>query len=224
MMVALQPPLYTFIDEGGNTVFTDKGTRFFTMTSVTMCRPFPIESQLTELRFNLLEAGIDLECFHASEDKQWVRDEVFALIQGSLSRYRVDSVIAEKRKCGPALRPVEKLYPRILAYLLRYLVNGTDWSRWSELIVITARLEEKKKRKALEAGIRAALKDYMPEHVSYRVYHRESASCNALQIADYFNWAIEKSWKDDDSRSLDPLRAAVKSQFDLFQMGSTLYY
>jgi hypothetical protein len=186
------PALYTFIDEGGNFDFSLRGTRYFTITGVTVGRPFPLEADLSSLRFDLLEAGIELESFHAATDKQATRDRVFALIQNQLHRYRVDSVIVEKRKTGPSLRPVEQFYPRMLGYLLSYLVRGTNWSNWSELIVIADRIEEKRRRKALEGAVKSVLAHKLPPGVRYRILHHESRSSYCLQVADYFKGDLSK--------------------------------
>ncbi|HVF12605.1 MAG TPA: DUF3800 domain-containing protein [Actinomycetota bacterium] len=218
------PPLYTFIDEGGNFDFSPGGTRYFTLTCVTMARPFPLEAALSELRFDLLEQGIELERFHASTDKQSTRDSVFALISQHIEAFRADSVIVEKCKTGPALRPPDKIYPRMLGYLLQYLVNGTDWTKWSELIVIADRLEEKRKRRALEKAAKETLSKVLAGRVPYRVLHHESHSCYGLQIADYFNWAIYKAWTENERRPLGVVGQAVKSQFDIFRFGTTRWY
>ena len=38
---------YIFLDEGGNFDFSPKGTRFFTLTSVTKARPFQVARSST---------------------------------------------------------------------------------------------------------------------------------------------------------------------------------
>ena len=86
-------PLYVFLDEGGNLDFSPSGTRYFTLTGVTLSRPFPCDSELHALRFDLIETGLDIEYFHASEDRQPVRDKVFEIVRGSLSRFRADSIM-----------------------------------------------------------------------------------------------------------------------------------
>ncbi len=69
--------LYIFIDEGGNLDFSPSGTKYFTITSVTTARPFVLDAPLIELRFDLVERGLDLEYFHAAEDKQPTRNAIF---------------------------------------------------------------------------------------------------------------------------------------------------
>lgn len=62
--------LYIFLDEGGNLDFSTNGTRYFTISTITKIRPFALDSDLLALKYDLLEEGLDLERFHASEDKQ----------------------------------------------------------------------------------------------------------------------------------------------------------
>lgn len=57
------------------------------MTSVTKQRPVEAYKALTELKYDLLESGLTLEYFHAAEDTQAVRDQVFA-IKSRASRRR----------------------------------------------------------------------------------------------------------------------------------------
>lgn len=72
--------LYLFMDEGGNFDFSANGTRFFTVTSITKERPFVAPKALADLKYELLEEGLDLDCFHASENAQAVRNRVFQII------------------------------------------------------------------------------------------------------------------------------------------------
>lgn len=215
--------IYIFLDEGGNFDFSDKGTQYFTLTSVLKKRPFNLYGVLTELRFDLIENGLDIEYFHASEDRQFVRDRVFEVIMDNANRLQVDSIVVEKRKTGPALRPPEKFYPRMLGYLLRYVVERIT-EEYSELIVITDAIPVKKKRKMIEKAVKLTLSNMLPNDAKYRILHHASKSSSTLQVADYFNWAIFRAWERGDRRSLDPVAEKVRSQFDIFRSGTTYYY
>lgn len=215
--------IYIFLDEGGNFDFSTRGTKFFTLTSVLKRRPFNIYGQLTELRFDLIENGLDIEYFHAAEDKQLVRDRVFEVIKANVDRLQVDSVVVEKRKTGPALQPPEKFYPRMLGYLLRYVVERIRGD-YSELIVITDVIPVEKKRKAIEKAVKQTLSSMLPARITYRVLHHASKSSSSLQVADYFNWAIFRAWERSDRRSLDLVAEMVRSQFDIFRSGTRYYY
>ena len=185
---------YIFLDEGGNLEFNLNGTKYFTLTGVLTRRPFPLESALTELRFDLIEEGLELEEFHATEDRQATRNRVFAAIGNHLATLRIDSVVIEKRKTHPKVQQPERFYPEMLGHLLRYTIREESLERSSEVIVVTDELPLKKKRKAIEKAVKTTLKDMLPSNVRHRVMHHDSRSCCSLQVADYLNWAIYRKW------------------------------
>ena len=216
-------PYYVFLDEGGNFDFSPKGSKYFTLSAVSTVRPFPCDAALADLRFNLLERDMDLEYFHAAEDKQDVRDQVFAVIARSLQAIRVDALVVEKAKTGPALRPEEAFYPRMLGYLLRYIVNRKPAS-CGPVIVVTDSLPVNKKREAVEKAVKQALATMLPQGTACKVYHHASKSCPCLQVADYCDWAIFRKWERNDPRSYNYICPAVRSEFDIFHYGTRLYY
>lgn len=215
---------YLFLDEGGNFDFSPGGTKYFTLTSVLASRPFVTDSPLTELRFDLIEVGLDKEYFHASEDEQTTRNSVFEIIAANLDAFLVDGIVVEKRKAAPPLRDETVFYPKMLGELLQYVVKRADPRQWSELIVITDRIPVNKKRKAIEKAIKMTLPQMLPNKLRFRILHHDSKSCCGLQVADYFNWAIYRAWDRADSRSLDLVRRAVRSQRDIFRRRTKAWY
>lgn len=216
--------LYIFLDEAGNFDFSPGGTKYFILSAISKERPFRAYQELTELKYNLVENGKGIEYFHASEDAQAVRDEVFSIIQRNLAGVRVDSLVVEKRKVGPALRPPEHFYPKMLGYLLRYILNGHDLPQYKEVIVFTDRIPVHKKRKAVEKVAKMVLAYMLPQGVCYRVLHHDSKSNMDLQIADYCNWAIYRKWDTQDERSYQLIRSVIVSEFDFCRTGTVLYY
>jgi Protein of unknown function (DUF3800) len=85
--------LYIFLDESGNLDFSSNGTRFFQIAGVIQERPFESYRLLSELRYDLIEAGHDIQGFHATEDLQDIRNRVFAIIQKFLRSMRIDALI-----------------------------------------------------------------------------------------------------------------------------------
>lgn len=204
------PPAYVFIDEGGNLDFGPNGSRFFSLTSIMMPRPFPFEAQFTELRFDLLPTA-DIEYFHATNDRQAVRDQVFAIIQQHLHRLRVDALIVEKSKIHPSLWPDSRFYPHVLGEHLRHVVAQLDPRSFSSIVVITDRIPINRKRQAVEKAVKETLAAVLPASITYRVLHHDSKSCAGLQVADYVNWAILRFVDRDDPRSYELIKAAVRS-------------
>jgi len=52
-----------------------------------------------------------LEYFHASEDRQAIRDRFFATITPGLPQFDVYSVLISKNKTNPSIREPERLFP-----------------------------------------------------------------------------------------------------------------
>lgn len=216
--------LYVFLDEAGNFDFSPGGTKYFILSAISKERPFRAYQEMTELKYNLVESGKDIEYFHASEDAQSVRNEVFTIIQRNLGGVRVDSLVVEKRKIGPAMRPEEQFYPRIIGYLLRYVLNGYPLDQYREVIVFTDQIPVKKKRRAIEKAAKVTLAEMLPKTARYRLLHHDSKSNMDLQIVDYCNWAIYRKWDAQDERSYQLIRPVIVSEFDFCLTGTTRYY
>ena len=177
------------------------------------------------MKYDLIETGLDIECFHATVDKQAIRNQVFDAIRRNLTSIRIDSIIVEKRKTGPALRNVSKFYPRMLGYLLRYILEEDALTKdIQEVIVITDNIPVKKKAKAVKKAIKMTLANMLPATIKYRVLHHASKSSFGLQVVDYCNWAIYRKWERRDSRSYDLIRSRIRSEFDIFAVGDRFYY
>jgi hypothetical protein len=216
--------LYVFLDEAGDFNFSVTGTKFFTFTTITKTRPFPWDTPLISLKYDLIEVGLDIEYFHAAEDRQAVRDKVFTIIGNNLGNLRIDSLVIEKRKTGPALQVLEKFYPRMIGYLLRYVLDPKNLKDFSEVIVITDSIPVSRKREAVEKAVKQTLSKMLPTGTKYRVLHHASKSCVGLQIADYCNWAIFRKLEKQDLRSYELIRSGIRSEFDIFRPGMKYYY
>ncbi len=217
--------LYIFLDEGGNFDFSINGTKYFTLTSLTLSRPFNFYAPLAALKYELIEKGLDLEYFHACEDIQAVRNQVFEIIVNKLSAVLIDSIIVEKRKTNPILRDVSKFYAKMLGYLLQYVCYPVNLANWDEIVVITDRIPVNKTRNAVEKAIKTTFAEMMATiKKPYQILHHESKSSFSLQIVDYINWAIYRKWDSGDTRSYDLIKHRIRSEFNVFRRGETCYY
>lgn len=215
---------YIFIDESGDFNFSPRGTKYFTLSSITTERPFKFVSELDTLKHNLIERGHDIEYFHASEESQPVRNHVFSVIQNHLSEMRIDSLIVEKSKVGPALRQELRFYPEMLGYLLRYLISTPTFSGIKEIVFLTDLIPLNRKRKAVEKAIKMTLSRMLPKFRRHRIMHHASKSSYGLQIVDYCNWAIYRKWRDGDKRSYDLIKKGIRTEFDIFAEDTRRYY
>lgn len=221
------PTLYIFLDEGGNFDFSPKGSTYFTLTCVSLYRPFKLHTDLDTYKYDLIEhrliPRIEMEYFHCADDNKYVRGKVFSMLANSVPHGSVDSVVVEKRKTGPAIQLPEKFYPKMLGYLLRYAVDKASRGV-GEVVVITDSLPIAKKRKAIEKAVKTVLASMLPSGTPYRVMHHASRAHYGLQIADYFNWAIYRKWEHRDDSSRKIIAAQIRSEFDIFRTGTRYYY
>jgi len=216
---------YVFVDEAGNFDFSPSGTRYFILSALTMERPFPSPQPLIDLKYDLWSLGTAIEYFHASEDKQSVRDRVFAVLSTNLSHFRFDSVIVEKRKTHRALQDDHsRFYRKMFDILIGYVLEGSRDSA-SQIIVVTDHIPIKKKKRQIEKGIKTRLAGWAKLHGnSYSIQHVASKSDLNLQIVDYMNWAVYRRWSRHDNRSYSLIRPSIHSEFDVFQAGTVYYY
>ena len=216
--------LYVFLDESGNLDFSPSGTRYFVLTCVTVARPFPWEGLLNGLKYDCLEYGLEIQRFHCAEDNNRVRSRVFDIINGSTGDIRIDSLIVEKRKTGPALTVESRFYPAMLGYLLKYVLSGVSNGQSPEVVVITDTIPVKKKRQAIEKAVKGTLSKMLPSRQGYRIMHHDSRSHDGLQIADYCCWATYRKYEMRDNAWYDHIKGGVRSEYDIFQSGQTYYY
>lgn len=220
------PTLYIFLDEGGNFDFSSKGTRHFTLTSVSLYRPFALHTDLDTYKYDLIEHRIEpriaMEYFHCADDNKFVRNKVFEMLAASVPENSVDAVVIEKPKTGPALRPPEKFYPKMLGYLLRYAVGQVTGSI-GEVVVITDSLPVAKKRRSVEKSVKTVLANMLPTGTPYRIMHHTSRAHYGLQIADYFNWAIYRKWEHGDVAAHALVQSKIRSEFEIFKSGTRYY-
>lgn len=214
--------LYIFLDEGGNFDFSPTGTKYFTLTSVSMCRPFHIRDDWDDYKHDLFEFGRDVEFFHCADDNRYMRGRLFQILAKYQESYRIDSLIVEKAKTGPALREDNQFYPKMLGYLLRHIFENHN--SFNEIIVITDKIPHQKKRRAVEKGIKHTLTEMLPKGARYRVLHQASKSHYGLQIADYCNWAIYRKWAAGEDQYYNQIKEAIHSEFEIFRNGTRWYY
>ena len=204
--------------------FSNRGTRYFVLTSVSMKRPFPLAVPMDDYKHDRLEYGLDLEYFHCYRDGKIVRNRVFELIASHLDGMRIDCLIVEKAKVEPALQADRRFYPEALTHLLKLILPvELDDGDAEKVIVITDTIPVNKKRRAIERGVRTALHDTLPPGMQYRVLHHQSRSHYGLQVADYCCWAIFRKWQTGERAWYDRIKPAIRRELDLFHAKSRYY-
>jgi len=171
--------LFIFIDESGNFDFSSDGTKYFILTAISTIRPLNEREKLLEYRYQLLSEKTDQEYFHATEDKQIVRDGIYGLISGYDDFY-VDSVVAQKNKANPSLysemcskkgkimsRNIGAEFYRIACQtLLQYIFKRFNSTSIEKIVVVLDNLFTDNKRQT----ILKSLKTYLKQHCQKPFY------------------------------------------------------
>ena len=217
--------LYVFIDVSGNYDFSPAGTMSIVITS-TLCSDInPGVLELHAVKHEVIDQGIDIEYFHAAEDRQPVRDRVFNVISG-LTHLRIDSIIVEKSKVDPNLRPLNRLYPTMVEYLLQYPFDprGIDVTRFDKVLIFMDRESARAREKeALTKAVKLSLARHL-RGVPYTLSMHSSASHPYLQIVDYCSWAVYVKWERGEIRPFNQIKTLVKSEFLIYQNKKAKWY
>ncbi|MCL5986915.1 MAG: DUF3800 domain-containing protein [Actinobacteria bacterium] len=216
--------LFLFLDESGNYDFSVRGTKYLVFACLTTVDPNFSIMELYEKKHDFIKKGLPIEYFHASEDKQKVRDEIFGIIQ-KCNNFIIDSIVVEKRKVNPFIRSMDKIYPMIYEYLVKYICQRYKKSDIKNIIIFTDRFPIKRNREIIEKVLKTNLKICIPKEVqSYCILHHDAKSHYYLQIVDYCCWAVYRKWNNNDFRSYNLISDKISSEFDIFKSGNTNYY
>lgn len=213
--------IYIFLDESGNLDFFSNGTRYYCFGALSTRDPKSLNHALTDLRYDLLDEGLELERFHAAEDRQAVRDRVFETLV-RVGGFDFDAIIIEKRKANPRLHDDLRFYPQFSNHLLSYVFRRHP-DRQERIVVATDQLPLKRTRKAAEK----AIKGYIRQNLGARpfvVLHHPSAAHPCLQAADYCIWAVYRKWQSGDFRSYRLIEPFVRSEYDIFRNEREYFY
>ncbi len=213
---------YVFSDEAGNFDFSrgQGASKYFILCTVTV-NDCQVGDELLALRRDLGWKGMNLDrVFHATEDPQAVRDEVFSLL--SQFDFRVDATILEKSKAREHLRERAAIY-KMAWYLHFKHVAPQVTQPGDRLFVAAASIGTKKARGAMHSAIDDVVHQVAGNR-SHRVAFWPAESDPCLQVADYCTWAIQRKWERDDARSHVLIADKIKSEFDVWASGSVHYY
>lgn len=212
--------LYIFLDESGNFDFSRTGTLHYVLAAVIAFVPLESSKKLQQLKYNLLETGTDLEFFHASEDKQVIRDQVVSNIVSLKDDIRVHYIHARKTKAYPQLQVSTAIYAKLATTLVKFIV-GYKTNGFDKVIIVFDKALPKKDEKAFLGDLKPALKVLGKPYCVY--FHRTLSDFNG-QIADYFAWAKYVSLERGEERPLTALGDIKMTEFDLFARGTKEWY
>lgn len=219
------PNKFIFADEAGCFTFTREPnvSKYFTLCTVVMDN-CDVGTDLFQLRRRLAWEGYELgDYFHATTDKQPVRDEVFKVI--TQHKFSIQATVMEKTKAEPQVREKPRLYKTGYFFLFKFGVSKLLDAK-SETLVTTASIGTRRERTAFEA----AVDDVMNQTHRSSQWKTDFMPCHAdpcLQVADYCAWAIQRKWESKDFRdvrSYDLIKDRITYEYDLWEKGQTHYY
>jgi hypothetical protein len=215
--------VYIFADEGGDLVFKPPGngvSRYFTIGTVTMA-DCSVGAELLRLRRELAWSGSILPAFHATTDKQRVRDRVFKVL--AQADFRLDATILDKRKAQDHLRADPLYFFQEAWYLHAKWIAPRVVRPADELLVVASSLQINRKKKAAAYAVRDVVSQVSPTARSHVAFWPASND-PCLQAADYATWAIQRKYESGDTRSYDLISSKIKSEFQPFLVGTKVYY
>lgn len=202
--------VYLFFDESGNLDFSPNGSNHFCFGALTLRDPGPLSAAFTRLRYAMLEQGVEMEYFHAAEDRQAVRDQVFAAL-AEAGDFEVDLLVADKRRMHPALRDPFEFYCK-LGYVLMEAVLDRFRHLDEPIVVITDTLPLQRERKALSKAFRMAIRGTLGDR-PFCIVHHPSAAHAGLQAVDYCTWAMQRKLRGDE-RPYQRIRGWIQSEWE----------
>jgi hypothetical protein len=218
------PKRYVFADEAGNFDFTRRvgASRYFVLTTLT-ADDCSVGDALMRLRREIFLDGGDVgEAFHATTDRQVVRDRVFAEL--AKHAFRIDATIFEKPKAQPHLRVTDERFYKYAWYLHFKHVAPEVLSKGDEVLIVGASLGTAKRRAVFRGAIEDVASQVLPRGVRARVASWGASADPCLQAADYCCWAIQRKWERGDPRSHVLIAPQVRTEFDVWEIGRTFYY
>lgn len=214
---------YLFADEAGCFTFEKKQnvSRYFILCTVTM-ETCDIAHDLNKLRRQLVWEKAEIgDFFHATEDKQAVRDRVFEAILKH--KFKVQATILEKSKAQPQVRQSRaRFYQYPWFYHFKHGISRHIPAD-TELLVTAASIGNRKEKLSFCNALEDVMQQTAPEG-RWAVDFRPSATDACLQVADYCAWAIQRKWETGKDQAYKIIQDRITYEYDLWKKGTVHYY
>jgi|DewCreStandDraft_1066081.scaffolds.fasta_scaffold01416_17 hypothetical protein len=208
-------------DESGDFEFSDRGSEYFIVGTVTVSS-YAVGDALLDLRRRLAWQGIEMRrAFHATDDTNRIRREVFALI--SQYEFKADFTLLRKRFAEPHVRSSPETFYRYAWYyhmrhLLPRIVAPDD-----ALLVVVSSIGTKRKAASFQRAVQQVLERTVPT-ARFSAAFWEACTDPCLQVADYCCWAVKRKWENGDPSWYRYISRKVASEFALFREGQRRFY
>jgi Protein of unknown function (DUF3800) len=217
------PDTFIFADEAGCFTFNrhPNVSKYFILCTVNM-KNCGVGVDLLELRRTLAWEGAELnDYFHATVDKQIIRDRVFDGI--AKHEFSVQATILEKSKAQSQVRVDKSRFYKTGYYFHFKFGISPMVDMNSETLITTASLGVKKERISFQNAVDDVMRQ--TQRVGkWRSDFMPSQADPCLQVADYCAWAMQRKWERNDSRSYDLIKDRVTYERDLWSNGTVHFY
>lgn len=181
-----------------------------------------VASDLLDLRRRLLWEKKELgDYFHATTDKQVVRDAVYETIMRH--DFKVQATVMEKSKAQPQVRVDRPRFYKTGWFFHFRSISPKIADATTEIVTTAATLGTNKER----ASFGNAVDDVMQQVRGNRPWVTNfcpAAADPCLQVADYCAWAIQRKWERNDERSYELIKDRIIYEFDLWHRGTVHHY
>ena len=206
--------LYLFIDESGNFDFSSSGTKHLVMSVVATVNPTEVAYKLARLKYELLRDGHDIPNFHATADKQLVRNRVFAELE-RLPVIEAHSFWLRKRNHMSVDQNTVSVYGLFGEALAGYLEALIKRHQCGHMVLVLDKALHAKDERAVRAKLKPLLvKTKIPFHI---YFHNVSKDFNG-QVADYVAWAQYVALERQEFRPLWALPANLSGSSNLLDV------
>ena len=217
------PEQFFFADEAGCFTF-NRGlnvSKYFILCTIS-CEDCSFSSDLIALRRRLAFDGFELgDYFHATSDKQAVRDKVFSLLIACA--FKIQATIMEKSKALPRIRANQpEFYKYGWFFHFKHGVKNVILPD-KKTLVTAASLGTKKERRSFENSVNSVLTQTL-QKIPWKVDFPPAGSDPCVQAADYCAWAIQRKWEKNDLRSYELIKHKITYEFDLWSHGTKHHY
>lgn len=202
--------LYILIDESGNFDFTSSGTKYFVVSGYLTTNPSDAVVDLYTLKYRLLSLGYEQECFHATEDKQFIRNDMYNIITKSDGKYAF--VYSEKSILPKDLQNKKDLYTLCIKKLIISILDKEKQNTYESVVVVMDKILSSHEKSHFYKIVRPELKKF---NIQFNIYFFQTKSdCNA-QLADYGSWARFVSLEREENRPFNQIKHMIKSNINI---------
>lgn len=212
-----------FTDESGDFAFNRNvnASKYFILCAALFEESSKLANELIDLKRELAWKGLPLgDYFHATNDKQVIRDHVFDLL--SKHKFQIFCQVMEKSKAQDHVKRTEHdFYKYGWFYLLRFGIPQINNAE--EAHFITASLGTRRDRAAFSRSVEGVVSQF-GAHRRWVASFWPASTDPCLQAIDYCCWAIQRKWEREDARSYDRIKDKIRYEYDLWQNGNKYNY